>query len=93
LEVFRHAEVPVCNVPFLEGLHEILEGSLVGEAVFSSLKLGFLIAYRTGHGQEGSAREIRQRQFFEIRILASFVPLFFSGFGNCSFDFFGWRPA
>jgi hypothetical protein len=79
LEEIGQGEPPVGNCPFLEGWHEILEGLLVGDAVFSSFELGFLIAYRTGHEQEGSTREIREN-YFRNNNSCFFCVLFFSGF-------------
>jgi len=63
-EEIGHGEVPIRKCPLLKGLPNILKGVMVGKAVFSSYELGFLFAYRTSHGQEGSAREIKEKQFF-----------------------------
>jgi hypothetical protein len=65
LEEIWQGEVPVCNCPFLEGLLDILKRALVSQTVFGSRKLSFLVAHRTGHGQEGSAREIGENNFLK----------------------------
>lgn len=60
LEKIGEGEVPVRNCPLLEGLLDILERALMSDAIIGSHRLNFFVAYETGHGEEGSAREIRE---------------------------------